>query len=155
MSDTIVVAFSNQKGGVGKSTLTVLLASYLYYEKGIKVAIMDCDSPQHSLVGERNRELKTVSETEHLAQMAHELLTKTGLQPYAIMKIPLEETMFRIRQYLSGDNDTQVLFLDLPGTMNNPNVLQIISNCDYVFCPMAACKYDIEILLSAKLFLSD
>ena len=63
MSDTIVVAFSNQKGGVGKSTLTVLLASYLYYEKGIKVAIMDCDSPQHSLVGERNRELKTVSET--------------------------------------------------------------------------------------------
>ena len=91
MSDTIVVAFSNQKGGVGKSTLTVLLASYLYYEKGIKVAIMDCDSPQHSLVGERNRELKTVSETEHLAQMAHELLTKTGLQPYAIMKIPLKK----------------------------------------------------------------
>ena len=41
MSNTIVVAFSNQKGGVGKSTLTVLLASYLYYEKGIKVAIMD------------------------------------------------------------------------------------------------------------------
>lgn len=55
MSNTIVVAFSNQKGGVGKSTLTVLLASYLYYEKGIKVAIMDCDSPQHSLIGERNR----------------------------------------------------------------------------------------------------
>ena len=47
MSDTIAVAFSNQKGGVGKSTLTVLVASYLYYEMGVKVAIMDCDSPQH------------------------------------------------------------------------------------------------------------
>lgn len=45
MSDTIAVAFSNQKGGVGKSTLTVLVASYLYYEMGVKVAIMDCDSP--------------------------------------------------------------------------------------------------------------
>ena len=155
MSDTIVVAFSNQKGGVGKSTLTVLLASYLYYEKGIKVAIMDCDSPQHSLVGERNRELKTVSETEHLAVMAHELLTRTGLQPYAIMKIPLEETMFRVRQYLNGENDTQVLFLDLPGTMNNPNVLQIISNCDYVFCPMAASKYDIESTLGYCQFIHD
>lgn len=155
MSNTIVVAFSNQKGGVGKSTLTVLLASYLYYEKGIKVAIMDCDSPQHSLIGERNRELKTVSETEHLAVMAHELLTRTGLQPYAIMKIPLEETMFRVRQYLNGENDTQVLFLDLPGTMNNPNVIQIISNCDYVFCPMAACKYDIESTLGYCQFIHD
>ncbi len=43
-----------------------------------------------------------------------------------------------------GDNDTQILFLDLPGTMNNFNVLQVVSNCDYVFCPMAASKYDIE-----------
>lgn len=60
MSDTINVAFSNQKGGVGKSTLTVLVASYLYYEMGVKVAIMDCDSPQHSLMGERDRELKMV-----------------------------------------------------------------------------------------------
>ena len=33
MSNTIVVAVSSQKGGVGKSTLTVLLASYLYYVK--------------------------------------------------------------------------------------------------------------------------
>lgn len=58
MSDIITVAFSNQKGGVGKSTQTVLVASYLYYEMGVKVAIMDCDSPQHSLMGERDRELK-------------------------------------------------------------------------------------------------
>lgn len=57
MSNTIVVAVSSQKGGVGKSTLTVLLASYLYYVKGYDVAVMDCDSPQHSLDGERKREL--------------------------------------------------------------------------------------------------
>ena len=155
MSNTIVVAFSNQKGGVGKSTLTVLLASYLYYEKGVKVAIMDCDSPQHSLVGERNRELNTVKETSHLAQLAQEQFEKTGLQPYAIVKVPLEEAMYRTRQFLSGDNDTQVLFLDLPGTMNNPNVLQIISNCDYVFCPMAACKFDIESTLGYCQFIHE
>lgn len=31
MSDPIYVAFATQKGGVGKSTLTALVASYLYY----------------------------------------------------------------------------------------------------------------------------
>lgn len=155
MSNTIVVAFSNQKGGVGKSTLTAMLASRLYYDLGIKVAIMDCDSPQHSLVGERNRELKIVKETEHLARMAAEQLERTGLQPYAIMKIPLEEAIYKVRQYLNGDNDSQVLFLDLPGTMNNPNVLQIVSNCDYVFCPMAACKFDIESTLGYCQFIHE
>lgn len=70
MSDTITVAFSNQKGGVGKSTLTVLVASYLYYELGVKVAIMDCDSPQHSLKGERDRELKDLDRLPHIQALA-------------------------------------------------------------------------------------
>ena len=33
------VAFSTQKGGVGKTTFTVLAASYLYYLKGYDVAV--------------------------------------------------------------------------------------------------------------------
>ena len=52
MSDPIYVAFATQKGGVGKSTLTALVASYLYYVEGIEVAAVDCDSTQHSLKGE-------------------------------------------------------------------------------------------------------
>ena len=33
------VAFSTQKGGVGKTTFTVLAASYLHYLKGYDVAM--------------------------------------------------------------------------------------------------------------------
>ena len=36
MTDPKFVAFSTQKGGAGKTTLTVLAASYLYYVKGLK-----------------------------------------------------------------------------------------------------------------------
>ena len=43
----LYVAFSTQKGGVGKTTFTVLAASYLYYLKGYDVAVVDCDPPQH------------------------------------------------------------------------------------------------------------
>lgn len=41
----LYVAFSTQKGGVGKTTFTVLAASYLYYLKGYDVAVVDCDYP--------------------------------------------------------------------------------------------------------------
>ena len=43
----LYVAFSTQKGGAGKTTLTVLMASYLHYVKGYDVAVIDCDFPQH------------------------------------------------------------------------------------------------------------
>ena len=54
--ETLYVAFSTQKGGVGKTTFTVLVASYLYYLKGYNVAVVDCDYPQHSISAMRKRE---------------------------------------------------------------------------------------------------
>ena len=41
----LYVAFSTQKGGVGKTTFTVLAASCLHYLKGYDVAVVDCDYP--------------------------------------------------------------------------------------------------------------
>ena len=52
----LYVAFSTQKGGVGKTTFTVLAASYLYYLKGYGVVVVDCDYPQHSIAGMRKRD---------------------------------------------------------------------------------------------------
>lgn len=148
MSDTIVVSFANQKGGVGKSTLTVLLASYLYYELGVSVAILDCDSPQNSPGKERKRELLMVKETPHLQEMSAEQYQRTGLRPYTIVETPLQDGLKVLDSILSGDNNYSILFLDLPGTMNNQNVIQLVANCHYVFCPMAADKVDIESTLA-------
>ncbi len=50
----LYVAFSTQKGGVSKTTFTVLAASYLL--KGYDVAVVDCDYPQHSIAGMRKRD---------------------------------------------------------------------------------------------------
>ena len=41
----VFVAMSSQKGGVGKSTMTVLLAGYFHYVMGYNVAVVDCDYP--------------------------------------------------------------------------------------------------------------
>lgn len=50
------VAFSTQKGGAGKTTITVLVASYLHYVKDCNVAIIDCDYPQYSVSDLRKRD---------------------------------------------------------------------------------------------------
>ena len=38
------IVFTNQKGGVGKTTLTRELGCYLAHEKGLKTLLVDCDS---------------------------------------------------------------------------------------------------------------
>lgn len=58
------IALSNQKGGVGKSTMTVLLASYFHYVKGKNVAVIDCDYPQFSIQALRSRDMKNVERSE-------------------------------------------------------------------------------------------
>lgn len=49
----LFVALSNQKGGVGKSTMVVLLAGYFHYVAGRHVVVVDCDYPQYSVNGLR------------------------------------------------------------------------------------------------------
>ena len=47
----LYVAFSTQKGGVGKTTFTVLAASCLHYLKGYDVAVGGVAYPHHYLAG--------------------------------------------------------------------------------------------------------
>ena len=53
----LYISFSTQKGGAGKTTLTVLIASYLHYVKNLNVAIIDCDFPQYSIKDMRERDM--------------------------------------------------------------------------------------------------
>lgn len=52
----LYVSFCTQKGGAGKSVFTTLAASYLHYEMGYNVAVIDCDYPQWSIHKMRHRE---------------------------------------------------------------------------------------------------
>ncbi len=72
----LCVAFSTQKGGAGKTTLTVLVASYLHYVKGYDVAVVDCDYPQYSIAEMRERDLRMATEDDYYKSMAHEQFTR-------------------------------------------------------------------------------
>ena len=62
----LLVAVASQKGGVGKSVFTVLLASVLHYRKGLRVAVVDCDYPQHSIALMRERDMESVMKNDDL-----------------------------------------------------------------------------------------
>lgn len=55
---TVFVSFASQKGGVGKSTFAIYAASWLHYVKGLNVAIVDCDYPQHSIIKQKKRDME-------------------------------------------------------------------------------------------------
>ena len=67
--DTVLVAVCNQKGGVGKSTMTIMLAGYYHYLKGLNVAVIDCDYPQYSLVRMKERDMRTVENSDYFKQL--------------------------------------------------------------------------------------
>ena len=83
--ETLFVAISNQKGGVGKSALSVVLASYFHFEKGLNVAIVDCDSPQHSLVRMRERDKKAVSNSAYYRQLIKQQWSRVQKKAYPIV----------------------------------------------------------------------
>lgn len=72
MNKPTYVAFSTQKGGAGKTTITVLVASYLHYVKGYNVAVVDCDFPQYSIHDMRRRDMDMTMKDDHYKAMAYE-----------------------------------------------------------------------------------
>ncbi len=52
-----VISFFSAKGGTGKTTFNVLLASYIKYRLGKRVMVLDFDFPEFNLAHMRERDL--------------------------------------------------------------------------------------------------
>ena len=122
--ETLYVAFSTQKGGVGKTTFTVLVASYLYYLKGFNVAVVDCDYPQHSISAMRKRDAEQVNGDEYYKQLAFHQFKTLGKKAYPVLCSSPDEAIKTADEFLaSAGSDYDVVFFDLPGTVNVTAVL--------------------------------
>lgn len=148
-NESLFIAFSTQKGGVGKSTFTALLASHLHYMGGLNVAVMDCDYPQCSVYDMRKREIRQLETNLHYQSKAIALFESLGKQTYPIVCAKPEEGIVKAREFLSSEpTDYDVVFFDLPGTINNDGVLSTFMSMDYVFVPMAPSRMSMESTLS-------
>ena len=113
MKETKYVAFSTQKGGAGKTTLTVLVASYLHYVKGYNVAVVDCDFPQYSAHDMRKRDMKAVMEDGYYKTMAYDQLKRLKKNPYPVLCSRAEDAVQTADSLVEKQGDLDFVFFAL------------------------------------------
>lgn len=154
--EPLFVTFSTQKGGVGKSAFTVLMASYFNYVLKKNVAIIDCDSPQHSIKEERERESKLVTSNSFYKQLAYKQFSEDRRGVYPIIASnTLDAPQTAQKLIETSDEEFDIIFFDLPGTLNTKGVLTLIANMDYIFSPMIADRLVVESTLQFAITMNE
>lgn len=113
------ILIANQKGGVGKSTITTLLANYLVLEKQESVIVFDMDF-QDTVYTRWERD-KGLYSNEPL---------------YEVMKMDIEEYS-KYSKGLDEIKDQAHLIMDMPGRLDDEKLLPIIAGADLIICPIA------------------
>ncbi len=135
----LLVAIASQKGGVGKSVFTVLLASVLHYRKGVRVAVVDCDSPQHSIALMRERDMESVMKNDGLKVNLYRQYERIRKPAYPVIKSDPEKAVEDLRRYMDEKGETfDIVLFDLPGTLRSEGVVHTVSAMDYIFVPLKA-----------------
>lgn len=146
---TKFIAFSSQKGGVGKSTFTTIMASTLYYRMGYNVAVFDCDYPQYSLCQMRERDLKAVMQNEVLKKLAYRQFTTINKKAYPVLQSKADNALKDAEAFLqSSAVPVDMVFFDLPGTVNTPGLLNTLAGMQHIFSPITADRVVMESTLS-------
>jgi cellulose biosynthesis protein BcsQ len=154
--EPVFVAFSTQKGGMGKTAVTVLTASYLHYVKGYHTAVVDCDFPQHSIVRERKRDGDLVMSDGYFRQMAYEMFGSSGIKAYPVKGSTPEKAGGDAWSLIENSSkEFDVIFFDLPGTLNSEGVIKTLASMDYIFTPISADRLVLESTLQYATMLND
>lgn len=152
----LFIAFSSQKGGVGKSTFTTLVASTMHYRLGYNVAVFDADFPQHSLMKMKTRDLAMVMENEALKKLAYKQFTTINKKAYPIMQHKADSLLEAAQEFVNTSSiPVDVVFFDLPGTVNTPGILKALAGMNHIFTPITADRLVMESTLIFTQLLQD
>jgi len=123
-----IVSFATQKGGSGKSTLTLILATSLAVDYNLKLAVLDCDY-QQSIVKTR-----THMDAENLEQLKE--LDTEATYPYDIFPM----SMTKIFDFVDNPKNDKydLILLDLPGRADGNEIFDALTACDVVFVPLVS-----------------
>lgn len=150
------ITISSQKGGIGKSTLTSIVCSFLHYEYGYNVAVIDCDECQASItkMRERDREVNTATE-ENIAYLKAYFL-RLGKKAYPIIQSSLSEALPKAEHLIAESSMSfDFIFFDFPGSVGPKSMLPTIAGLDHIFSPITADIFTLESTLSFARLLLD
>ena len=96
------ISICNQKGGIGKSTFTMLLASHLHYTLGYDVLDVDCDYPQWSVQAQRERELSLIEHDDYHKLLLVRQFKATGRKLWPVLKCMPPEAPEEVERLLQS-----------------------------------------------------
>lgn len=139
------ISICTQKGGAGKSVFTTLVASYLHYIKAYNVAVIDSDYPQWSIQKMRQREAEQIDTNNFYQKKAASFFEKLNKPTYPIVPCQPEEGLQKARDFLFHEEQKyDVVFFDLPGTVNNESVVETYFAMDFLFVPIITSRINME-----------
>lgn len=144
MSDTVFVAFASQKGGSGKSTLTALAASYLYYLDGVEVLVMDCDPRQHTQKDYRDNDKRVTKENPAINKTFTNFYKKFNKRPYKIIFSTPGAAVEEAEEYVKQHPEVKVVLFDITGTINDLEIINLISSMHYIMVPISPDTGDLK-----------
>ncbi len=154
MSDKkcVFVSISNQKGGIGKSTVTMLVASLMHVYTDLRVAVVDVD-PQGTISKKRQREIAYLKSenVDGVFAKTFEALMRNGKKLFDIFAFDLNpvegnamqqqlkksEVHGRIAQF-RDKNEYDIVFFDFAGFTDNAEIMKVMLLMDYHIVPFYA-----------------
>ena len=106
-----VISFFSAKGGTGKSTFNMLLASYLKYVLGKRVMVLDLDAPGYNLTSTREREADGMLQADAAFDM-------DGLYPIRkVEDLTRSHIRVEIADLKNLEPDYDYVIIDCPGSL--------------------------------------
>lgn len=147
----VIVSVSGQKGGCGKSSITVILASYLAYNRKKKVLVLDADTYQKSLITCRQDDIDIIKMGKEAKETSNSIgdralidiyeayveNKRNGIEPYPIIALPLkvDEILSAFEKYV---DEYDVILVDMPGSLDNKDYFKVARNFDVIFLPFSS-----------------
>lgn len=127
--ETKIISVVGEKGGIGKTTLNIILASDLFYAKGKKIVLLDADNPQYSIYNKRHRELESLEDKE-----------RQSMELYPIERVSVATLQDAIVKHYGR---VDYIILDLPGSLNVEMVKGLLY-VEHVFVPFDHDELEID-----------
>lgn len=128
----LLVTMGNQKGGVGKSTLTTIMCNYIHENTDLRIAVIDADESQLTISTRRKKDVAYIEEFNDEEGSAVEGMTEDDLYPVYEIGVGMFEEMWK-DSIVKWPVD--VIFLDFPGNVHHEGVLESYSYCDVILFP--------------------
>ncbi|WP_158829058.1 ParA family protein [Mucilaginibacter lacusdianchii] len=116
--------FGNQKGGVGKSTLTVLSANFLTLARDREATIIDMDYQQS------------------IAQKFDKAKVLENAEPYEVLPSTLET--YPVLHNVLSKNKGHAVLIDLPGKLDDDGLIPVFQSADIMICPFSYDEFTYE-----------